>query len=185
MKKQLYAVIMSAIVAIGAVAAQAADYTPLSAGQQSITFKNSDKFDNSAAGEFDMSFPIVSTTLGILELVNTSSYTNRADADKFIVRFKAENDSDETITYAQMDFKASDITTNTEDGAIVLNVQVNGTATDIATVNATGLTVVGNVGSTTLQGHTGGSATNDILLSTGTTNTIIFRNGIFISSTPK
>jgi len=80
--------------------------------------------------------------------------------------FTGEDDGSNKTTYAEIAAKIIDVTDATEDGALLLKAMVAGTLTTIATIDATGLTVVGTVTGTGLSGsNTGDEAAASVTVS--------------------
>jgi hypothetical protein len=145
--------LIAALVALATVAAFA-DYTPVLKESTAtgvvlpsaevngdITLANDETLDNAVDGVIRATFNDDGTTLGTVKLTSENVYTNVADNDVIEIVAQAANDSNEVIDYATIQYKLLDVTTNTEDGAIVLQVQVGGTETTIATVDASGVTL--------------------------------------------
>jgi hypothetical protein len=90
------------------------------------------------------------------------------------IGLQMNNDSSEDIDWQYEYIVIDDNTTNTEDSAWEMYLQVGGTATKVLDANASGLTVVGDVSGTTLSGGeatidskyavTGGDATTGLMV---------------------
>lgn len=101
-----------------------------------------------------------SVSLFSLELKSSNASNLVANSDTINLKAVAKNDQNEDIDYGTIQFVLTDVTTNTEDGTIIMKIQVNGVDTTKSTLAAAGLTIVGDVAGTTIGGITQANLTD-------------------------
>jgi hypothetical protein len=116
---------------------------------KSVTLENGEKIANGTDAKVTTTFDDDAVVLGTEQTDTTNVATNMADGDEFRKDYVALNDATQSVTYARVIVDLDDISDTTEDASYEVWVEVNGTLTQIATVSATGLAVVGDVGGTT------------------------------------
>jgi len=115
-----------------------------------ITGDNGETWVNSTDSEIMETWDDDAVTLGSKIHRSLNAHGSISANDVMQDLWQADNDSDEIITYAGWQYKIIDETTNTEDGAMIATVQVNGTLTTMLTVDASGVTI-GHATDTTLS----------------------------------
>jgi hypothetical protein len=126
--------------------------------------------DITAAGadtaSLDFNYP-ASTNVTMATITHKSETTvaNMDDGDKVrYILLNAYDSATAATDYVYMDVIADDVTTATQDGSLEIGIEVNSTATTALTLDATGATVVGEIGadSANIGGtvtYSGGAAT--------------------------
>ena len=129
-------------------------------------------FSGTGNGSITGTLSIDNTTTGDSLLITSTEDSNSAapvitlkrnsgspaDADYLgRINFKGENDADQAVTYARISGKILDSSDGTEDGKLYLQTKVNGSDTNVAVIDSSGLTVTS--GQMTSEG---GAATTDI-----------------------
>jgi len=157
-----------------------------------ISLKEIDVRNNSAAGTPAATFTNLTNSASNQVAVFSGANSTRADGDEIYLSFKMADSAGNIDEFARMTVDATDVTTTQEDGQIRFSVLVDGTLTDVFTINSTesaGTTMTLDVsGDLTLDadggdiffkdgGTTFGSATNNsgnLILKSGTTTAATF-----------
>lgn len=92
--------------------------------------------------------------LGLKRTESSNAATNISAGDEFREEYGAYNDATQMTTIARVVVDFTDETDTTEDGTYEVWVQAAGTLTKICSVDASGVTVVGDVAGTTIGGIT-------------------------------
>jgi hypothetical protein len=93
-------------------------------------------------------------TMSTVTYKQSTPALNVEDGDKRIqVELSANNNSSQTVSYVTEEYIVSDATDTTEDGSKVIKIMKDGADTTVSTLDASGLTIVGNVAGTTLSGN--------------------------------
>lgn len=165
MKRILICLLMLAVVA----PVYAGDVTPLYDGSsvtqtlegawtfsnvQSATYSNGEKVQNDTDGEVTTVFDDDAAVLGLERTESSNAASNMAAGDEFRKEWGANNDVTQMVTISRIVVDFTDETDGTEDGTHEIWVQVAGTLTKICSVDASGVTVVGDVSGTTIGGIT-------------------------------
>ena len=92
--------------------------------------------------------------------------------------FRGKNDASEDVEYAQITSQLIDASDGTEDGKLYLGTKVNGSDTNVAVMDSSGVTVAGSItsegGDNLFRNSSGGSTVSII---SGTSNTSILKMG--------
>jgi hypothetical protein len=145
----------------------AADYTPMSEEDTTasltrgsievngdVTLANDETIDNATDGSVRVTYDDDAVVLGTEIQESDNAAASIAAGDEFRKEYTAYNDATQKVDYARIVVDLTDETDTTEDGTYEIWVQVNGTLTKIASVDASGVTVVGDVAGTTIGGIT-------------------------------
>ena len=157
-----------------------------------ISIKEIDVRNNSAAGTPAATFTNLTNSASNQVAVFSGANSTRADGDEIYLSFKMADSAGNIDEFARMTVDATDVTTTQEDGQIRFSVLVDGTLTDVFTINSSesaGTSMTLDVsGDLTLDadggdiffkdgGTTFGSATNtggNLILKSGTTTAATF-----------
>lgn len=119
---------------------------------------NTDDINATGADTASLDVNIPASTnvqLGTITIKNASTPAQIDDNDyQRIILLQADNSATADVDYVYMDVLIADDTAATEDGTVKIGIEVNSTATEILTLDATGATVVGDVSGTTIGGIT-------------------------------
>jgi len=170
MKK--FIALLVAVGVAGAAVAATSDYTPSSEEDTSaaitrgaatftsaevngdVVLANDETIDNATDAQVQITFDDDAVVLGTVKIESENAAANIAAGDELRADYAAQNDATQEVTYARVVVDLTDETDTTEDGTYEVWVMVNGTLTKIASVDASGLTVVGDVSGTTIGGIT-------------------------------
>ena len=157
-----------------------------------ISLQEIDVRNNTAAGTPAATFTNLTNNASNQVAVFSGANSTRADGDEIYLSFKLADSAGNIDEFARMTVDATDVTTTEEDGQIRFSVLVDGTLTDVFTINSSesaGTTMTLDVsGDLTLDadggdiffkdgGTTFGSATNtggNLILKSGTTTALTF-----------
>ena len=144
-----------------------AQYTPMSEEDTSasitrasaeingdITLANDETIDNATDGQVRVTYDDDAVVLGTEVQESDNAAASIAAGDEFRKDYKAYNDATQKVSYARIVVDLTDETDTTEDGTYEIWVEAAGTLTKIASVDASGVTVVGDVSATTIGGIT-------------------------------
>ena len=94
-------------------------------------------------------------------IMSTTTYkqstpaANIEDDDKrVVVQLQAYNDATQAVDYVTVEYKIDDASDTSEDGSMVIKAYKAGSSTTLVTIDASGITVVGDVSGTTIGGIT-------------------------------
>jgi len=144
-----------------------AQYTPMSEEDSSasitrasaeingdITLANDETIDNATDAQVRVTYDDDAVVLGTEVQESDNAAASIAAGDEFRKDYKAYNDATQKVSYARIVVDLTDETDTTEDGTYEIWVEAAGTLTKIASVDASGVTVVGDVSATTIGGIT-------------------------------
>ena len=124
----------------------------------SITLENDEIIDNATDGTVGITFDdrvgAATNQLGVVKRDSSVAAGTVAAGDDFLEDWSAYNDATQKVTFARVVVDLTDETDGTEDGTHEVWVQAAGTLTKICSVDASGVTAVGDVSGTTIGGIT-------------------------------
>jgi hypothetical protein len=82
-------------------------------------------------------------TVGTITYSSSRSYTNVTDNDVWYFQGQEENDSNETYTVWRWHYVLADVSSNSEDTVVRLDIPIAGTQTNVLQLDATELEVIG------------------------------------------
>ena len=144
-----------------------AQYTPMSEEDTSasitrgsaeingdITLANDETIDNATDAQVRVTYDDDAVVLGTEVQESDNAAASIAAGDEFRKDYKAYNDATQKVSYARIVVDLTDETDTTEDGTYEIWVEAAGTLTKIASVDASGITIVGDVSGTSIGGVT-------------------------------
>jgi len=133
-------IVVAIVVAIG---------TPVMAGWgdgQAVFGENGQKIDANTAGQIDIVDDTDAVTLLTFGLKSENTYSDMENGNQIVINLmEAKNAANEDTVLATMTTSATSITNGTEEATIVIKTMVGGTLTTLLTIDADGLTIVGDL----------------------------------------